>query len=74
MCAVIGVPDEKWGEVGLACVVLKPGSPATEAELLAFLRGRLAGYKVPKRVQFLDELPISGAGKILKRELLEKYG
>ena len=73
MCAVIGVPDVKWSEVGLACVVLKQGERATGDELLAFLRDRLAGYKVPKRVEFLDELPISGAGKILKRELQERF-
>jgi len=74
MCAVIGVPDPKWGEVGLACVVLEREAEATEDELLAFLRERLAGYKVPKRLVFMDELPISGAGKILKQELREQFG
>ena len=69
MCAVIGVPDERWGEVGRAVVVLKPGAQADEAELLAFLRDNLAPYKVPRRVVFVDALPISGMGKILKREL-----
>lgn len=73
MCAVIGVPDPKWGEVGLACVVLKPGATATEEELIAFLEGRLARYKVPKRVVFMESLPISAAGKILKRELRERF-
>jgi len=73
MCAVIGVPDPKWGEVGLACVVLKPGAAAAEDEVLVFLQDRLARYKVPKRVVFLDSLPISGAGKILKRELRERF-
>ena len=73
MCAVIGVPDPQWGEVGLACVVLGPEAEATEEELLDFLRGRLAGYKVPKRVVFMDDLPISGAGKILKQELREQF-
>jgi fatty-acyl-CoA synthase len=73
MCAVIGVPDPKWGEVGLACVVLEPEAEATEEELLDFLRGRLAGYKVPKRAVFMDDLPISGAGKILKQELREQF-
>jgi fatty-acyl-CoA synthase len=72
MCAVIGVPDSKWGEVGVACVVRKPGADASADELLAFLADNLARYKVPKRVKFLDELPISSAGKILKRELREK--
>lgn len=73
MCAVVGVPDEKWGEVGLACVVLKPEETADEEELLDYLRGQLARYKVPRRVRFMPELPISGAGKILKRELREKF-
>lgn len=74
MCAVIGVPDAKWGEVGKAIVVLKPGTHATEQELLDHCRAHLAGYKVPKSVVFVDALPISSAGKILKRELKELYG
>ena len=73
MCAVIGVPDPKWNEVGLACVVLKPGVAATEEELIAHMQANLARYKVPKRVEFMPELPISAAGKILKRELREQY-
>ncbi len=73
MCAVIGVPDEKWGEVGKAFVVLKPGRKATEEELLEFLRGRLARYKVPKSVEFVDSLPLSPAGKVLKRELRKLF-
>ena len=73
MCAVVGVPDAKWGEVGKAFVVLKPGTQATEQELLDHCRAHLAGYKVPKSVTFLDALPISSAGKILKRELKEKH-
>ena len=72
MCAVIGVPDPKWGEVGLACVVLKPGTSPTKEELIAFMQDHLARYKVPKSVEFLSELPISAAGKILKRELQER--
>ncbi|MCX7839471.1 MAG: long-chain fatty acid--CoA ligase [Anaerolineae bacterium] len=73
MCAVIGVPDEKWGEVGKACVVLKPGMTATEEELIAFMQQHLARYKVPKSVVFLDSLPMSGMGKILKRELRQRF-
>ncbi|MBK8783902.1 MAG: long-chain fatty acid--CoA ligase [Anaerolineales bacterium] len=73
MCAVIGLPDAKWGEVGKACVVLKPNQSATEEELLKFMIERLAKYKVPKSVSFMEALPISAAGKILKRELREKY-
>lgn len=74
MCAVVGMPDEKWGEVGKACVVLKPGMQATEEELIAHMTSHLAKYKVPKSVAFLDALPMSGMGKILKRELREKFG
>ncbi len=70
MCAVIGLPDAKWGEAGKACVVLKPGATATTAELLAFMADRLAKYKVPRTVAIMDALPISSAGKILKRELI----
>ncbi len=73
MCAVIGLPDPKWGEVGRACVVLKPGGAADETELLAFMGDRLAKFKVPKSAVLLDALPISSAGKILKRELREKF-
>ncbi len=73
MCAVIGLPDAKWGEVGKACVVLKPNQSATEEELLKFMTERLAKYKVPKSVSFMEALPISAAGKILKRELREQW-
>ncbi|MEW6029664.1 MAG: acyl-CoA synthetase [Chloroflexota bacterium] len=72
MCAVIGLPDEKWGEVGKACVVLKPGQTATEEELMKLMQENLARYKVPKSVAFMDALPLSSMGKILKRELREK--
>lgn len=73
MCAVIGLPDPKWGEVGKACVVLKPNQSATEEELLKFMTERLAKYKVPKSVSFMVALPISAAGKILKRELRDQF-
>ncbi len=68
-CAVVGVPDAKWGEVGRAFVVLKPQATATSEELLAHLRERVARFKVPKKVELLERMPISAAGKILKREL-----
>ena len=68
-CAVLGVPDARWGEVGLAVVVRKPGSSVGTEALLAHLRGRLAGYKVPKHLRFAEALPKSGAGKVLKGEL-----
>jgi len=73
MCAVIGVPDVRWGEVGKACVVLKPGMTATGEELIAFMKGNLAQYKVPKTVEILDALPLSGMGKIQKNDLKKKY-
>ncbi|HBG74399.1 MAG: long-chain fatty acid--CoA ligase [Chloroflexi bacterium GWB2_49_20] len=73
MCAVIGLPDPGWGEVGKACVVLKPDASAAEEELLKFMTERLAKFKVPKSVTFMDALPISAAGKILKRELRDQF-
>lgn len=72
MCAVIGVPDAKWGEVGKAFVVLKKDTSATAESLSQHMQHHLAGFKVPKSVEIVDELPISAAGKILKRELLER--
>jgi len=73
MCAVIGVPDKRWGEVGVACVVLKPDAITTEEDLLAFLYDNLARFKVPKRIELMDTLPLSSMGKILKRELRDQY-
>ncbi len=67
--AVIGVPDELWGEVGKAFVVLQPGASATEEEVIRYCRERLGRYKVPKSVVFIEKLPKSAVGKVLKREL-----
>ncbi len=72
--AVIGVPDEKWGEVGRALVVLKPGVTLTAEELFAFCQTRLAKFKIPKTVVFVDSLPKTAAAKIDKKLLTEKYG
>lgn len=72
-CSVIGVPDELWGEVGLAVVVPKPSGSLDVNDLIAFLRERLARYKVPKHILLADELPKSGAGKILKSRLRETF-
>ncbi|HWP85232.1 MAG TPA: long-chain-fatty-acid--CoA ligase [Terriglobia bacterium] len=72
-CAVIAVPDEKWGETPKALVVRKPGASVSAEELVAFLRERLAHFKVPRSVEFLDSLPKGGTGKILKKVLREKY-
>ena len=72
--AVFGIPDPKWGEVVMACVVLKPGSTLTVDDLIAFCRQSLASYKIPRRVEFSNtELPKSGSGKILKRLLREQF-
>jgi fatty-acyl-CoA synthase len=73
MCAVIGVPDQRWGEVGKACVVMKPDAAASPEELVLWLKERLAAYKIPKSVEILDALPLSGMGKILKRELRSRF-
>ncbi len=71
--AVIGIPDEEWGESLKAFVVLKPGRKAGEQELMDFCGARLAKLKRPKSVEFMDELPRNPQGKVLKRELREKY-
>lgn len=71
--ALIGLPDDKWGEVGMMVVVPRAGMRATAEELLAFCRGRLARYKTPKQVVFTDALPYSPYGKVMKAELREKY-
>ncbi len=71
--ALIGVPHDKWGEVGRA-IVVSSGDSLTEEELLSFCRHRLAPYKVPKSVVFIDEMPKTGAGKVDKKALVEAYG
>ena len=71
--AVIGIPDETWGESVKAFVVLKPGMEATEEEIIALCKDNLASYKKPKSVEFTDALPKNMAGKILKTELRAPY-
>jgi fatty-acyl-CoA synthase len=73
LCAVIGVPDERWGEVGLALVVPRPGRTVDAAQVADFCRQRLARYKVPRRVDIVDALPLSPQGKVLKKELRRLY-
>ncbi len=72
-CAVIGVPDEKWGETPRALVVLRPGKSAEERELISFCRDELAHFKCPTSVEFRDELPRTATGKLQKFRLREKY-
>ena len=72
--AVVGVPDARWGEVPRAYVSLMEGATADEAALIAWVRDRLAGFKVPKSVVVLDELPKGGTGKILKQDLRRRSG
>lgn len=71
--AVIGVPDEKWGEAVKACVVPEPGAELSPDEIIAFARERIAGYKLPKSVDFVEALPRNPSGKILRRELRDPY-
>jgi acyl-CoA synthetase (AMP-forming)/AMP-acid ligase II len=71
--AVIGVPDERWGETVKALVVLRAGSAPSADELIAFARERLAGYKLPRSIEFVDDLPHTPSGKVLKRELRDRY-
>jgi long-chain acyl-CoA synthetase len=71
--AVIGVPDEKWGEAVKAVVVPKPGATIDPADIIAFARTRIAAFKVPKSVDVIAALPRNASGKILRRELREPY-
>ncbi|NOT63808.1 MAG: AMP-binding protein, partial [Acidobacteria bacterium] len=72
-CAVIGVPSEQWGEAVKAIVAGREGMSVTESELIAFCEGKIAGFKKPKSVDFVDKLPRNLTGKVLRRELRERY-
>jgi acyl-CoA synthetase (AMP-forming)/AMP-acid ligase II len=72
-CAVIGLPDPDWGERVHAVVVLHPGATLPLAELREHTKTLIAGYKAPRSMEIAEALPISGTGKVLKRELRKKY-
>jgi fatty-acyl-CoA synthase len=71
--AVIGVPDERWGEAVLAVIQLRPGSQATEQEIIDFCKDRMAGFKRPRMISFVDTIPRNASMKVLKRELRIPY-
>ena len=72
-CAVVGVPDDRYGESLLAAVVPAPGETLTAEELIEHCRGKIGGYKIPRRIAILEALPKSAMGKILKTELRRSY-
>jgi long-chain acyl-CoA synthetase len=71
--AVFGIPNEEWGEAVHATVVIRPGSAVSTEEVAAHARRHLASYKIPRSVAFIDELPKTGSGKVLKRDLRAPY-
>jgi HIP---CoA ligase len=70
--AVIGIPDDRLGEVGMAFVVMKPDFVGTEADIIGWSRDRMANYKVPRVVEFVDDLPLNATGKVVKTALRER--
>ncbi|MGH9810120.1 MAG: AMP-binding enzyme, partial [Terriglobia bacterium] len=72
-CAVVGVPDEKWGEAVKAVVQLKPGLQATQDEIIQMIKAKLGSVHAPKSVDFVVSLPRSPNGKVLKREIRDKF-
>ena len=72
-CAVIGIPDDKWGEAVTAVVEKKPGSQVNENELIALCKAQLGSVKAPKTVRFWDYLPRSAVGKVLKKDIRDQF-
>jgi len=72
-CAVIGIPDDTWGELVHAVLVLKPGATASAEQIQDHCKSLIASYKCPRQVEFVGALPISGAGKVLKSKLREPH-
>ncbi len=70
---IVGVPDEKWGEVGKAFIVLKAGERMEREEVFKFLQGKVANYKKPKYIEFINELPKTPSGKIQKYQLKQRH-
>ena len=70
---MFGIPDRYWGEAVHAVVVREPGAQASERELIDYCAESLAGYKKPKAVEFVDDLPVSAYGKVLRREVRDRY-
>ena len=73
MSAVVGVPHPEWGEAVHAEVVLRAQEPASEDDLIAFVKSRIGSYKAPKSVKFVDQLPLSPVGKVLRRKVRQPY-
>jgi len=73
LAAVIGIPDEKWGEAVMAVVVLKEGADVEKDELIALVKDKKGAVQAPKKVEFVDQLPLTGLGKLDKKELRAQY-
>ena len=67
------MPDDRWGEVGLACLVVKPNQTITADDVIGHCLGKLAKFKVPQRIEFIEALPRNATGKVLKRVLRDQY-
>jgi acyl-CoA synthetase (AMP-forming)/AMP-acid ligase II len=73
MATVVGAPDPKWGEIVVAAVKLKPGSSVDQAELIVHCKAYLSCFKVPKRIDFREQMPMPSFGKILRRDVRKSY-